>query len=223
MVELSWPEFRDWLSLGAVPDTTIPTRFNVPPTSAVPIVRLVDGALEGAMARWGLIPQWHRGALRDWKANTINARAEDLAQKPAFRDALRRGRCAVLASGYYEWQQREDGKHPHYIHGAQNAPALLMAGLWTEVALADFSGLTCTVLTEAVRCDLAQVHDRMPVLMRPEALPSWLEGADLAKVERLPMTSLAWHEVGPSVGSVRNDRQALILPIEEPPQGRLTL
>lgn len=170
MVELSWPEFRDWLSLAAFPDTPIPTRFNMPPTSSVPIVRQGRNGLEGAMARWGLIPGWHTGPIRDWKANTINARAEEAATKPTFRHAWRKGRCAVLASGYFEWQQRDDGKHPHYIHGAHNAPALLMAGLWTEVALPDFSGLTCAILTEPVRGDLAQVHDRMPVLMPPEGM-----------------------------------------------------
>ena len=224
---LDWPGLREWLELDAVPEAPLPRRYNIPPTTDLPIIRRLDGRRLGDVARWGLIPEWHRGGLRDWRASTINARAEDVANRPAFRDAYRRRRCVVPVSGYYEWQVRPDGKHPHYIHPASNAPALLMAGLWTAVRLPDFQGLTCTVLTEAVRPPLDAVHDRMPLMLPPEAMDAWLDGAPVEALPGLPMAALAWHEVGRAVSAVRNEGEALIAPLSPeavphppPPYGR---
>ena len=109
---------------------------------------------------------------------------------------------------------RDGRKRPHYIHPAGNAPALILAGLWSEVRLPDFAGLTCAVLTEAVRPPLDAVHDRMPVAMPVEAIDAWLSGAPVEDVPRLPMDGLAWHEVGPAVSAVRNDGPELIRPVE---------
>ena len=214
--ELTWREFREWLSLVSWPEAEIATSYNVPPTAMLPIVRRTREGLAGAFARWGLVPPWHKGTLREWRAHTINARAEEVANKPAYRDAYRRQRCLVLVSGYYEWQVREGRKHPHYIHPSGNAPALIMAGLWTEVRLPDHAGLTCTVLTEAVRQPLDVVHDRMPVMMPVEAIDVWLDGQPVDQLPRLPMEALAWHEVGTAVSAVRNDGPDLIRQVEEP-------
>ena len=213
LIDLNWPEFRDWLSLMLVPSGPIDTRYNLPPTASVPILRAGPEGVDGAMARWWFVPEWFRGSLSDWKASTLNARAEDVAGKPTFREAFRRKRCVVLASGYYEWQVRADGKHPHFIHPAGNAPALLMAGIWSEVRLPDYQGLTCAILTEAARGSLAGVHDRMPVMIAPETAPGWLSGRSLDDMPRLPLDALAWHEVGPAVSSVRNEGADLIAPV----------
>ncbi|MBW7848849.1 MAG: SOS response-associated peptidase [Bacteroidales bacterium] len=211
---MSWAEFRDWLTLSRAPETAIPSRYNVAPTGSVPIIRPGPDGLEGAVARWWFIPGWFRGNLSEWKASTFNARAEDLARKPAFRDAYRHGRCAVLASGYYEWQQRDGSKHPHYIHPAGNAPALIMAGLCSEAHLPDWQGLTCTVLTEAARGAMGAIHDRMPLMLEPDGLHLWLAGAAAENLPRLPLGALAWHEVSRAVNAVRNDDESLIEPIE---------
>ena len=117
----------------------------------IPIIRRDGDALAGDFARWGLIPHWHRKPLADWKANTINARVESVATAASYRDAFRRARCVVPASGYFEWQTTDGSKQPFYIHPAGNAPALLFAGLWSSVTLPDYEGLTCTVLTEPAR------------------------------------------------------------------------
>jgi len=210
---LSWPELHDWLNLRAEPERPIAARFNVPPTAEVPLVRSGPEGPVGDFARWGLVPAWHRGTLAEWRASTINARVEEVADKPSFRAALRGGRCVVLARGYFEWQVRADGKHPHFISPATNAPALLMAGLMTRVALPDFAGATCAILTEAVRAPLDQVHDRMPVLLTPEGMAAWLAGAAADAVGRLPMAGITWHEVAPAVGSVRNEGAHLIAPL----------
>lgn len=214
LAEMSWAEFRSWLTLASAPQGVIPSRYNVAPTTMVPIVRTGEEGPEGALARWWLIPGWYRSPLATWKASTFNARVEEAARKPAFRDVWRHRRCAVLASGYYEWQQLPDGKHPHYIHPAGNAPALLMAGLCSEVRLPDFEGLTCTIITEPARGPMAAIHDRMPLLIAPETLPDWLSGVVGVEVPRLPLDGLTWHEVGRAVGSVRNDDASLIEPIE---------
>jgi putative SOS response-associated peptidase YedK len=213
LADLSWPEFREWLSLARVPEAPIENRFNLAPTGSVPIVRAGAAGPEGAIARWWFVPEWFRGNLRDWKASSLNARAEEVAGKPTFRDAFRRKRCVVLASGYYEWQERPDGKHPFHIHPADNAPALIMAGLWSEVRLPDFEGLTCAVLTEAAREPLDAIHDRMPLVIEVGAIRDWLGGCDLATLPRLPVGALAWHEVGRAVNSVRNDSPDLVLPL----------
>ncbi|MCC7322005.1 MAG: SOS response-associated peptidase [Rubellimicrobium sp.] len=210
LAELSWREFRDWLVLSRAPETPIESRYNLAPTGNVPIIRQGPDGPEGAVARWWFIPEWHRGTLSDWKASTLNARSEEAATRPTYRDALRRRRCVVLASGYYEWQVRADGKHPHYIHPAGNAPALLMAGLWSEVRLPDFQGLTCAILTEAARGPLAGIHDRMPLMIAPASLPEWLGGCAIADLPRLPPEALDFHEVGARVNSVRNDDASLI-------------
>jgi putative SOS response-associated peptidase YedK len=213
---LTWAQVFDWMNLipGHSPDAEIAQGYNIPPTSALPILRLTGGTVQAGLARWGLVPGWHRGTLRDWKATTINARAEEVTQKPSFRSAYARGRCVVLASGYYEWQVSTGVKQPFYIHPAGNAPALLMAGLVSDVELADFAGLTCAVMTEAVRPPLDAVHDRIPVLLPPDGVLPWLQGVPVEQVARLPMAGLAWHRVGRAVNSVRNDGPDLIEPID---------
>jgi putative SOS response-associated peptidase YedK len=213
---LSWAQVYDWLNLiPGRPVGDIPTGYNLAPTSAVPILRRVDAAVVPGLARWGLVPGWHRGSLRDWKASTINARSENVQDRPSFRDAYRHGRCVVLASGYYEWQVVSGVKRPYYIHPAGNAPALIMAGLISDITLPDFTGATCAVMTEPVRAPLDAVHDRMPVLVLPEGIEQWLGGADTSDVARLPMGALAWHRVGREVNSVRHDGPELLKPVDD--------
>ena len=211
--DMSWEDFDAWLAIRPA-DRPIPARYNVPPTREVPIVHRDGDALQGAFARWGLVPHWHRGALSEMRFSTFNARAEDAARKPAFRDAWRRGRCLVLARGYFEWKRDGDIKQPFFMHPAGNAPGFVMAGLMTRVALADFEGGTCAVLTEPAEGDVAAIHHRMPVILAPEAVAGWLGGADLAEVARLAPTARAHHPVAARVGTVRNDEAGLIAPAE---------
>ncbi|ODM44038.1 hypothetical protein A9O63_19210 [Cereibacter johrii] len=212
--ELTWAQLAGWMQGLAPGAAEIETRYNVPPTAMIPIVRQGAEGLQGDLARWGLIPAFHRGSLKDWKATTINARIESVATAPSFRAAYRGGRCLVLASGYYEWQGRGGGKYPHYIRPSGNAPALLMAGLENRVRLPDYEGPTCAVLTEPVRGALAQVHDRMPVMMGLETATLWLGGYPIEELPRLPMEALGWHEVARTVSSIRNEGPDLIEPIE---------
>jgi putative SOS response-associated peptidase YedK len=181
---LSWKEVWQLMSDGTPPAgweegrdvQSIPQRYNTAPTQKVPLVRLLrdeNGQLKPAMARWGLIPHWFRKGVKEWKATTINARVETVATAPSFRDAYRSGRCIVPMAGYYEWATRQDAKQPYYVKSGGNAP-LLICALWTRVTLPDYEGLTCAILTEEARGDLAVIHDRQPVIVDAEGAKAWL-------------------------------------------------
>lgn len=152
--------------------TPFPRRFNVKPTQDVVI--LAKKPLEPMLARWWLVPSWHRGNLKDWKATTFNARIEEAKDKPAFRAVWRHGRCVIPAAGYYEWTGERGAKQPHFIHPAGNNETLFFAGLasrWEDL-------LTCTILTRAANDTTADLHHRMPVILDPEERDAWLGGSD---------------------------------------------
>ncbi|MBZ4021370.1 hypothetical protein CKO11_02695 [Rhodobacter sp. TJ_12] len=222
---LTWAELVGWMRGLTPAQVEIGQYYNVPPTAQVPIIGRGRAPLGGAFARWGLVPRWHQGPLADWKAATFNARIETMARAPSFREAVTNGRCVVPFAGYYEWSGAEGlaktgaatggrgPKQPYYIHPAGNAPALLMAGLYTTVRLPDFTGPTCAVITEPARAPFDAIHHRMPVLLDPEAATDWLDGRAPEDLPRLPMQKLAWHKVGPAVGAVTNEGPELIAPL----------
>lgn len=146
----------------------LPRRFNVKPTEPVHLV--FGGKL--LLARWGLVPSWHRGELADWRASTFNARLEEAAEKPSFRAPFRHGRCLIPAGGYYEWTGTKSPKQPHLFQNAGNEENLWFAGLvsyWRDL-------LTCTILTRAANESVAPIHDRMPVILDARDREIWLEG-----------------------------------------------
>ncbi|AUH66045.1 SOS response-associated peptidase [Paracoccus zhejiangensis] len=148
----------------------IPRRFNIKPTEDV-LVMGADG--RGSYARWWLIPSWHKGGLKDWKATTFNARIEDAAGKPSFRAAWRYGRCLIPAGGYYEWTGRAGAKQPHAVLSAGNEAALWFAGLlspWQEL-------MTCTIVTRPANAAVQAIHTRMPVVLNTEERAAWLGGS----------------------------------------------
>ena len=124
----SWHEVQDLYELPGGPARNLQAHYNIAPTDPVGIVRLdADGATELVM-RWGLVPWWCPKPLKLLPAS-FNARAETVANKPMFRDAFKRHRCIVPASGYYEWLKRPDGRQPYYISAADGG-VLSFAGLW---------------------------------------------------------------------------------------------
>lgn len=147
----------------------IPRRFNIKPTQSVYAV--VSGV--PVLARWGLIPSWFRGELRDWKAATINARIEEAAGKPAYRGPWKYGRCLIPAGGYFEWTGDKNPKQPHFFAGAGNEENLWFAGLiseWREM-------LSVTIMTRAANTYVRPVHDRMPVILNSDEREAWLRGS----------------------------------------------
>ena len=156
-----------------------PPRYNIAPTQPVAIVRNTHaGRRELALVRWGLLPPWVKDP-REF-ATLINARAESAAEKPSFRGALRHRRCLVPADGFYEWTGKPGAKQPHLIRprgrdGVGGGP-MAMAGLWEHWVGADGSELeTMAILTTSANATLTPIHDRMPVILAPEAFGVWLD------------------------------------------------
>jgi putative SOS response-associated peptidase YedK len=129
--------------------------------------------------RWGLVPSWWSKPLKELKLATFNARAETVTTKPFFRGAFKRTRCLIPVSGYYEWQDTPGGKQPWYFTARDGSPALTVAGLWDEWH-DKTSGETfksCTMIITEPNKFVAEVHDRMPVLLAEADFASWLDGS----------------------------------------------
>lgn len=158
--------------------------YNIAPTDAVDVVAGGDAGAVLEPMRWGLVPSWWRKGLRELPA-TFNARAETVAEKPVFRDAFRRRRCIVPASGYYEWCKAASGKDPWYITGSSGG-VLSFAGLW-DTWNDPHSGApirSCTIIVTAANALTGTVHDRMPVLLDPTGFAAWLDGSAGTEVLR---------------------------------------
>jgi putative SOS response-associated peptidase YedK len=151
-----------------------PPRYNVAPTQDV-LAGRDDGRGEGeAVAlRWGLVPYWAKDLAIGQKL--INARAETLAEKPAFRNALHKRRCVVFSDGYYEWTGPKSKRQPYRFTLDYGAP-FAFAGLWERWGPKDAPVETCTIVTCAPNALCAPFHDRMPVLLDDAALDAWLYG-----------------------------------------------
>lgn len=151
-------------------------RYNIAPTQDILVVTQ-NGARHLQAYHWGLIPSWAKDPAIGNKM--INARAETLAEKPSFRTALQRRRCLIPADGFYEWQDAPDGKKttrtPMHIR-LKDGGLFAFAGLWDEWHAPAGSPLrSCTIITTAPNAVTAPIHDRMPVILRPEDESLWLD------------------------------------------------
>jgi putative SOS response-associated peptidase YedK len=156
-------------------------KYNIAPTQQVPALVDDDGKLAGVHLHWGLVPAWAKD--RKIGSRLINARAETVAQKPSFRNAMRKSRCLVLADGYYEWVKQSTGKQPIYIF-PKDGRVFAFAGLheqWRDANSATYS--SCTIITCAPNSDIEPLHHRMPVILPPEKYSIWL--AAKAPIETL--------------------------------------
>ncbi|MGH8130573.1 MAG: SOS response-associated peptidase [Steroidobacteraceae bacterium] len=152
-------------------------RYNIAPTQSVPAVRAgEEGSRAFAMLHWGLVPKWAKE--RAIGNRMINARAETLAEKPSFRDALRRRRCLVIADGWYEWQVAPGGKQPWFVHMKDSRP-FAFAGLWERWKdPADGTMLeSCTIVTTDASQSIRRIHERMPVVLAEADWDRWLDTA----------------------------------------------
>lgn len=214
----SWAEvlaFSQPLQL-AVPDTPIEARYNIAPSqSAWVLAADGEGGAKAGRMQWGLVPHWAADAKGSY--STINARAETVASKPAFREPFKRRRCLVIASGYYEWLPLPDGrKQPYYIHPS-DAPVMLMAGLWDRwQAPGGEALLSFSIVTEEAHGDMRQLHDRRPVRLPCASLQRWLYAPApeaLSMLQAVPEPTLQWHAVHPGVGNARSEGERLIAPL----------
>ena len=215
-VQYSDPEvYARCFDLDALCEAT--PRYNVAPTQPVLTVRVSEnGARELVKLRWGLVPAWSKGP--DNRYSMINARAETVSSKPAYRSAFARRRCLIPADGFYEWQPGEHGKTPFLIRRQDRLP-FAMAGLWEH-----WQGKTgeviesCSIIVTDANALLEPIHDRMPVILDAGDYARWLdpENQDKQQLEALlkPNDPTAWtaYPVSREVNKPSNDGPQLIEP-----------
>ncbi len=186
-------------------------RYNIAPTSDVLIVRATEHAARAALARWGLVPRWAKDPAVGAKLN--NARAETVAERPSFREAFRKRRCLIPASGFYEWKAEAGRKQPYYVHPAQGE-LFAFAGLWEAWHGPDGALETCTVVTTVANAVMQPVHDRMPVIVARRDYGRWLDcasGGDVRDLLRAcDPADIAVRRVSRAVNNARNEGSSLI-------------
>lgn len=191
-------------------------RYNVAPSQSVLAARsLAGGRRELVTLRWGLIPFWAKDAKTGY--STINARAETVATKPAFRQPFRKRRCLIAADGFYEWQRTDGRKQPYYIHLRESEP-FAFAGLWEHWEREGETIESCTIIVTHANTLVAAIHDRMPVILSPEDYDTWLDpelestGALAPLLRPYPADRMVASPVGVAVNNPRNDGPELLVP-----------
>lgn len=196
----------------AAPDNDLPEPpdYNVCPTARIAVVRANEGGTRRLSAlRWGFLPAWYDSPTNG--PLLINARAETVAHKPAFREAARARRCLIPTAGFYEWTRDGDTRLPWCIRRQDGAP-LVMAGIWQSWARGAARFDTCTIVTCAANNTVARVHHRMPVILEAADWPLWLGEAGhgaACLMNPAPEDTLEMWRVGPRVNSNRASGPAL--------------
>jgi len=198
-------------------DVKLRASFNIAPTQSVPVVINEDGN-RLITCRWGLIPPWSKDPSIG--SRMINARAESLAEKPSFKGPFKKHRCLIVADGFYEWKKTESGKTPVYITRKDGRP-LGFAGLYSDWRPAEGETIrTCTIVTTEPNELLEPIHNRMPVIIKPDDRDRWLD-PDVSDPEKLtpllapyPSGELDVWEVSRTVNSPANNSPENISPAE---------
>ena len=194
-----------------------PPRYNIAPSQPVAVVANTgDNKIDFFV--WGLIPSWAKDPKIGNKL--INARSETLAEKPSFRTAYRRRRCLILTDGFYEWRKNPDKtKTPMYIQLESQEP-FAFAGLWEQwYSPHGDEVLSCTIITTQPNEFMSQIHNRMPVILPPEAYARWLDPAEQKPdtlqplLKPYPAEEMAAYPVSTQVNNPRNNVPDCILPV----------
>jgi len=209
-------ELAGYFGLASIP--ALLPRYNIAPSQSVAAVRAGTGGRELAALRWGLVPAWSKEEKSSF--SLINARAETVAEKPAFRNAFRRRRCLIPAAGFYEWQVRPGGKQPWCIRSSDGRP-LAFAGLW-EHWEGDAGRVveSCTIVVTEANETVRPIHERMPVILDPAAFDLWLDPnvRDPARLQPLlrpcPAARLSAYPVSRRINSPANDDPECLRPQE---------
>jgi putative SOS response-associated peptidase YedK len=191
-----------------------PPRYNVAPQSYAWVGRLTrEGTRELAPFLWGLVPYWVADPKRT--ARPINARSEDVATKPMFRNLIGTRRCVIPIDGFYEWQVTGSGKQPHYVRLADGAP-MLLAGLWDRWRHGEAPIESFTILTTDANAAVARLHDRMPAIIDAADLERWLDvrGTDAATAQSMlkpyRAEGIESYRVSRAVNAAKNEGPELI-------------
>jgi putative SOS response-associated peptidase YedK len=206
----------EWFGVDLEDLPAFPPSYNVAPQSVQPIVRQSPetGAKEFSLLRWGLVPSWAKNAKIGY--STINARAEEVASKPAFREALRKRRCLVPADAFYEWARVDAKNKQPFAIALKSGEPFALAGLWERWRPPEGEALeTFTILTTEANELVEPAHNRMPVILEPRNYNRWLEpgAAEQLPVDLLrpfPAEEMVSWPVDERVGNVRNDDPDLL-------------
>ncbi len=191
-------------------------RYNIAPTQSVAAIRLRDGRRQLSFLHWGLIPSWANDASIGNRL--INARADAVADKPSFRSAFKKSRCLVVADGFYEWKKAGKAKRPFYIRLKDEQP-FAFAGLAEHWHRGDQVIESCTIITTEPNELMADIHDRMPVILSPKEYDLWLdpefEGKEklLSMLRSYPADEMMAYPVSTVVNSPRNEKAECVVPI----------
>jgi putative SOS response-associated peptidase YedK len=201
--------------LNAAPEPHAP-RFNIAPSQPIAVITN-DNPHDLTFFKWGLVPSWAKDPGMGNKM--INARSETAFEKPAFRAAFKRRRCLIPADGFFEWQKREGGKVPMFIH-LDDYSVFAFAGLWEVWYSPDGGELrTATILTTSPNELMSSIHDRMPVILEHKDYEQWLSPGDRKAESLMPLMKpfdagrMAAHAVSTYVNSPANDSPETIEPI----------
>lgn len=204
--------YAEYFGVDEVVTGTLSKSWNVAPTDPVYVVSEGEGHRRLRSMKWGLVPHW----AEDHRTIHINARVETVATTPAFRDSFARKRCLIPADGFYEWESPEQGRTPHWVYRADGFP-MVFAGIWASRQDHDTGEWrrTCSIITMQAGGVIADIHDRMPVILSPEVWGRWLD-RDLTDAEEalslVRMTDPAEimdHVVSREVNRVANNRPDL--------------
>lgn len=198
---------QEWVKQLALP--IFSPRYNIAPTQQVLAIRQREGVCEVSELRWGLVPSW----ADDPKIGNrlINARAETVATKPAFRKAFERRRCLILADGFYEWKKQGKAKQPFLIHRPEDQP-FAFAGLWEWWKGNGLEIASCTIITTEANGMMQPLHDRMPVILDERDHDRWLDtDQDVQDLLRpAPVDLLEAYPVSTKVNSPANEGAELV-------------
>lgn len=175
----------EFFKLSEVPE--LKPRYNIAPTQSIATVTVSPETIQRQFQfmRWGLIPSW----AKDMKigSKTINARSETVAEKPAFRSAIKHRRCLIIADGFYEWQPQGKKKQPYYFTMANGEP-FAFAGLWENWTSPEGENIvSCSIITTAANETVQPVHDRMPVILPSGDWEQWLDPSINTSGQVLPL------------------------------------
>jgi putative SOS response-associated peptidase YedK len=208
----------DWFGVDLEDMPWFAPSYNAAPQSTQPVVRLNrdTGKREFVLMRWGLVPYWAKDAK--FRLSTINARAEEAASKPAFREALKRRRCLVPADAFYEWRQIDPKRKQPYAFALRSGQPYAFAGLWERWKSKEGPPLeSFTILTTDPNEVMEPIHDRMPVILDPRDYTRWMEPGDPQRppadlLRPYPAEKMQAFAVSERVGNPRNDDPKLLDP-----------
>ena len=208
--------YRGLFKAQRIAQSNFPPRYNIAPTDQIPIVRIDprDGEREVVMARWGLIPFWMKEKP---KVPHINARAETVEKLPMFREAFAKRRCLIPATGFYEWEKREDGKQP-YRFTRKDLEPFAFAGIWEFARIEGEDILSAAIIVGEANSLVSPIHNRMPVMLMAEDYDRWLDAAtDVRELKAMlkpyDPSLMEAYAVSRIVNSVKNDTEECIEPV----------